>query len=96
MADNPHPKVTGSLDSARRCIVITVAGGSRTATFKTTDVPEALWSDTSPCPPWAQDAVRGWSRTPGAVALFRQLARLQGKPSQQDDIETAADRPPKR
>jgi hypothetical protein len=93
MADS-HPEVTANLDQKRRCIVITVAGAEHTATFRTTDPAATLWTGNSPCPPWAQAAVQEWTRTPAAIALFRQLAQLHGRPPEADD-RTPVDRPPK-
>jgi hypothetical protein len=95
LAEIPHPEVTAKLDTRKRCIVIVVSSGSRTSTFKTTEPVASLWSDGSPCPVWAQDAVRAWSRTPMAMAQFRQLAELLGEPVE-DEIDTEVDRSRKR
>jgi len=94
VAETPHPEVTGHLDQQRRCIIVTVASESRTATFRMTEEPETLWTGSSPCPDWGLEAVREWTRTPAAIGLCRQLAKLRGKPLQ-DDIVTASDRPQK-
>jgi hypothetical protein len=91
MAGATHPEVTAKLDRKRRCIVITVAGDSRTASFKAFDEPASLWSEKSPCPAWAQAAVRAWSETPAGAGLFRDLAALAPQPSP-DDVPTAVER----
>jgi hypothetical protein len=93
MADS-HPEVTGNLDQKRRCIVITVVGAEHTATFRTSDPAATLWTGTSPCPAWAHAAVREWTRTPAAISIYRQLAQLQGRPPEDQDL-TPVDRPPK-
>jgi hypothetical protein len=91
MADKPHHEVTGKLDRKRLCIVISVSGGGRTTSFKTSDEAATLWSDSSPCPHWAREAVRAWAGTPPAEGLFEELTELRGRISQ-DDIPTAVDR----
>jgi hypothetical protein len=96
MAEDSHPEVTGNLDQKRRSIVITVAGAGQTATFRTEEPTAAFWSEKPPGPPWGLEAVRKWTRTPPARALFRQLAQLQGKPPEPEDDLTPVDRPPKR
>jgi hypothetical protein len=94
LADQPHPEVTGNLDQTHRCIIVTVAGADHTATFKTDDPAAAFWSGSPPCPDWALAAVREWTRTPSAIALYRQLAQLQGRPPADGDL-TPVDRPAK-
>jgi len=72
-----RPEITAELNRNNRCIVITVVGASKTATFRISGA-ASLWSDGSPCPVWALDAVRDWASTPAAAGLFGQLANTPG------------------
>jgi hypothetical protein len=73
-----HPEVTAELKQQQKCIVITVAGGSKTTTFRIFDPTEDLSAAGSPCPAWAQKAVQAWKATPVGAALLRKLAELLG------------------
>ena len=92
MAD--RPEISAELNTQRRCIIITVVGGTKSTTFRIADSAETLWSEESPCPAWAKEAVRTWSRTPPAIALFEQLARLLGEkaPDKGTEGTTVVDR----
>ena len=79
MAD--HPEITAKLDRQNRCIVFSVIGGSKTTTFRTSEAAPTLWEPGSPCPLWAQEAVRAWVATPEGVSLFNQLAVLVRTPA---------------
>jgi hypothetical protein len=86
-------EITAELSSKRRCIVITAVGEGKTATFKTSEPAATLWARNSPCPAWAREAVRAWSRTPAALALYQQLAMLLGRdPEDLAEVPTSVDR----
>ena len=89
-----HPEITAELDRKRGHIVITVVGANNRASFRTDEPASRLWSEESPCPSWAQDAVRFWAGTPAGVALYRQLAVLLGRdPDDWSEEPTANERP---
>jgi hypothetical protein len=86
-------EITAELKSKRKCIVITAVGDGKIATFKTSEPAATLWAKNSPCPEWAQQAVREWSRTPAALAIYQQLAMLLGRdPEDLAEVPTAVDR----
>jgi hypothetical protein len=86
-------EITAELRSKRRCIVITIVGDGKTTTFKTSEPAVTLWARDSPCPVWAREAVRVWSGTPAALAIFQQLAMLLGRdPEDSAEAPTAVER----